>query len=491
MKTKALLITILSIVAGGSSNGELPSASPPPDALVIVIDTSWSCDRYMGDFLTLSRQAALTLRPRDYLEIIAAQPGSPRIKLAQTVKTGSAEEIKSIDAALATVRAQFLSTASRASALEVAFERLNNICSKKGITIASAILFTDCQMDNEEAKRLLTLADRFKEKGWSLYLTCDRKTANRDILLGVNKGKLACSIIAETNPAIWLEKKAEGLTAKTKDEKALEPKPPEQPSVPPPGESRQDHITGQPQTPLTPGYRITTQIDSTVSFPPTQLPGSEVGGPPQGPALEANEPPGPVAEQPAVEQPPERVEVPQRSFWARLKGAFYSYWWLIPTAAVLTGLALLISQSIGQAHKWDTRVKGHLAASASSDPGMLVMRCGDQYYQLGPLDRFRSAHIGPGSKNTIRTPDITTGDRLLKLYRHRQDVMVKNLGAASIIANGIEVKPGRKHRLVVPSVIQVNEKTKLNLELVRHNTSPAQIGRSSDHEREAEPQPVG
>jgi hypothetical protein len=464
----------------------------------------------MSDFRTLARQAATALEPGDYLELIVARPGSPSIKLAQTIKTASAEETRHIDTVLASIRAEFLSTASIANALDVAFARLNEVSSKRGIAAVTVIVFTRCEISSDEARRILAVADRFNGRNWVLYLTGTRNT-NRDILLAANRHTLKWSSISEANPALWLAKKEpEGPPAEKKEEPTPAPKPPE-PAKPDslmptqPGEPQmiqdepQKYIAGprQAQTPQSPGYRVTTQIDSTVSFPPvTQLPGSEATTPPLALPSEVNALPEPAPEQvvaePAEAKPPqEEVAVPQRSFWSRVRGAVSSYWWLILLLIAALGvLILVISRDVLKAGRWDMQKKEHLA-SASRDPKRLIARYGDDYRDLGRLDHFRSIHVGPGKKNTIRTADSTGGERYLRLYRRGDDVMLKNLANSSVLANNIEVKPGRKQRLVIPSAIQLPDKTKLNLDFVRPDTKAAQTERNASHGRSTEPQRVG
>jgi len=499
MKTNVILIAIVLIAGGAYSSGQSPPPGQAPTALTIIVDTSWSCDRYETTFRSLARQAAATLRPGDYLEILAARPNSPAIKLATTIKTGSAEEIKSIDGVLATIHAQFLSTASIANALEVAFARLNEVSSKRGIAGVTAIVFTRCEISSEEAMRILALADKFNARNWSLYLTGTRNT-NRDILVGANRHTLRWCSISEANPALWLAKnEPEGPSAKKKEEPTPELKPPEQLSVPSPIETRttpdkpQDPLAGQRRVPTSQGggLSVTTRVDAITSFGPLPgLPDNEAGAPPDGPVAEPNKPSKPVVVPPEPEPPRKEVAGSGHSFWARLKGAFYTYWWLIPLAAVLGGLVIVISKDMVKAGRWDTRKKGHLA-SASRDPKRLVLRYGDYSRELGRVDRFRSIHIGPGKQNTIRTPGSTAGERHLKLYRRGSDVMLKNLATSSVLANGIEVKPKCKQRLVVPSVIQLNDKTKLNLDFVRPDAGAAQTERNGSHERQPEPQLVG
>ena len=97
-------------------------------ALTIILDTSGSTE-HMADFRTLSRQAITSLKPGDYFEIISAQSEKPKIRAAQSIKTGTPEEIKNVNSILKGIRSGFLSNARIDRALEMTFKRLEKTCS--------------------------------------------------------------------------------------------------------------------------------------------------------------------------------------------------------------------------------------------------------------------------------------------------------------------------------------------------------------------------
>jgi hypothetical protein len=171
--------------------------------LVPILDTRWSCEQEMGDFRALARQAVASLAPGDYFELISAHAGKPRIQLAQTIRTGDAQELKSVDAALGKIHSYFLADASLPNALDLAVRRLGEACSKRQVEHVAIIVFTDGQVSNTHARQILQLAEKIAARGWSLYLTGTKDT-NRLLLVAAGKGSRNWSVLSEVNPELWL-----------------------------------------------------------------------------------------------------------------------------------------------------------------------------------------------------------------------------------------------------------------------------------------------
>jgi hypothetical protein len=498
-KTTTTALVILLIISAACSFGQSGPPGVGPTALILVMDTSWPCDRFAPEFRTLARQATGTLAPGDYLEILSARPSHPRVELAHTVRNADAAEAKAIDHTLESIRARFLTQASVANALETAFARLTEVSSKRDIGRVVVIVLSDGQLGRHQIPRMLTTADRFNKNGWSLYITGTRDTT-RDLLVAANKGAFTWSSISEANPALWLDRKVDVPASRVSEgSKAAAVTTPAPPAS---GPQELSSVRAEPKepalgprrthTPKEHSYSITTRIDAITSVGPlSEVPAGEKAELPAPVVLEPNQPTEAAAVAPPTVVSPQPPTDPQQPRWARLRGAIGRYWWLLPWAAVFTGLAFVVSRSIAQARRWDAKRQGHLAKGPSSDPGRLVVRYGEQSYQLGPLKQFRSAHIGPGAANTIRTPDTTPGERHVTIYRRGDNIILRNLAPAPILVNSLEVKPGGRRRLVIPSVIQLNNKTKLNLELVRPDPRSARPERSGDHERQVEPQLAG
>jgi len=174
-----------------------------PTALTIIIDTSWSCEQDMGDFKTLSRQAIINLNPGDYLEVIAAQAGRPKIRVAETIKSSDIEQIKSMTEIVKAIPSYFLSEASVSNALEMALQRLHKTSSPGRYEHAVVIIFSDGKLSDSDTKRVLDICTEFKRKGLSLYLTGSKDT-NKKLLIAANQRKIKWSLITDANPADWL-----------------------------------------------------------------------------------------------------------------------------------------------------------------------------------------------------------------------------------------------------------------------------------------------
>jgi len=148
-------------------------------------------------------------------------------------------------------------------------------------------------------------------------------------------------------------------------------------------------------------------------------------------------------------------------------------------------IAFILSKSLKNAKKWEEQADSHLKTTQHQNSGILIAKLNGQSYRLGPLDRFRTANIGSGTKNTIRIQDKSIFDRHIKIYRKANDLMLKNLARTSVTVNGTEVKSRCKRRLVVPSIIQLNDKTKLNLDVLMQKVKFSE-NRSTEDEQQKE-----
>jgi hypothetical protein len=221
---KTPIVTILFPIVTMATAVWAQAAGPGVTALTIIADSSWSCEAEIGDIRALTRQPILRLGPGDYLEIISARAGKPRIQLAQTIKTGDAQEMKNIDAAIGKLRSYFLSDASLPNALDMAVRRLNDACSRRQIDHVVIIIFTDGRVSDSHARQILQLWEKTNAKGWSLYLTGTKDT-NRILLVAASKG-LNWSLLSEASPELWLRRTRErSETAGPPDNKAAAPEP--------------------------------------------------------------------------------------------------------------------------------------------------------------------------------------------------------------------------------------------------------------------------
>jgi len=498
MKTRNTFIAIVLLAVGACSLGQPRSPVPKPTVLTIILDTSWSCDRYRGDFRSLALSAAAALAPNDYLEIIVARPSRPAIKLAQTIRSGDTAELKHIEAILGNVRAQFLSDASAALALETAFGRLVATCTTKPIAAATTIVLTDGHLDDRQVQRILAVADRYRARGWSLFVTGDRKT-DKDILVAANKGRLTWSLISEANPSLWLERKEDTPPSIVEENQQPEEpnRPPKEPTKIP---NKSQGATPSPQpVQRTRGAELT--FSGKISGVPLPLPAPDgpdgpVKEPPKtqdGSGPEPNEP-SKLIEEEVPRNTPENanhprdtvksgedgiekaIHEPRQSLWARVKRLFGHIWlWLVggicAVPLIVAGYVLVRGKS--KAERIRKRLHGYLKAKKSAKDGMLIATLNGQTRRLGKLSRLRPVYVGSGAKNTLRVTEKGVGDRHLCLYQKAGRLTVQNLSKNSLTVDGVPLEPKGKRALALSSVVELTPNVKLRLSLQQASDSPA------------------
>jgi hypothetical protein len=490
-KTLMILVAVLCMVAPvlGSNSANSGSARI---AMTVLVDTSWSCGDDMADFRTLARQAAAGLRANDYIEILTAHAGRPRIRLAQTIRSGSPSEIAAIAAILAGIRDDGLfSDAQVSAALEMALHRLDSARTKPGYPQAIVLVLTDGHFSDSDAGRVLELAEEFQKRNWPFYITGDRGT-HRSLLIAASKKKITWSSIMEANPGLWLQQLRESIQQRSEE---LLPKAPADgtkahtgPQTPSVTQGELSPVAGAPpQDDIKARWK--TELDVTVS-----------GGALPRSAGKENEPSSRIQEQeaavisvepnrqteitaapPAGEQ--ETTERPRLSWWARTKRFIGPLWpWLV-AASILPCVAMgyVLLQGHRQAREWTLKRKSQLT-DRNLDDGIVIAKVNGQTYHLGQRGQFATVHIGSGVNTTIRTPEAGISDRHVRLYRRGTDLMVRNIGARPITVNSLPLAPRAKQRLVLPSVVELTENTKLTLSLLRPK-EPVAAGRSEDHEQ--------
>lgn len=486
MKTKALLITVLSIVAGSSSYGQ-QTPSSPPRALTIVIDTSWSAENELPVFFSLSRQAISScLSPGDDLEVITGHADQPKIRLAQTIRTGSPPEIKNITDIVRDIRSEFLSKANISRAVAMALNRLDRTMSQKQFQKAAVIVFSDGRLTDSDAERLMDLSAQFRKRGWALYLTGTKDT-NRKLLIRANQDKLNWSLITEANPGLWLQRQWTISTSNADKTTAPEPSlSKEATSIKEKAvetlEHRADQSKKEDKAEGT-GYEVRTVVDQTVSISgsgqkTTPMPTTA----PQDIAVEPNEPAPYLTEKAKIKQPPQIPEPSATTETETEETANRLFWWmLLPAAGLLVLLGLTFSKAIRNVKRWKAKVSSHLRKIPNQNTGILVAELNGQSYRLGQPDRLKSIHIGSGPENTIRVPDKSIQAHHVTIYAKGHDLILQNVSKSPVSINDSEVKPGGKYRIVLPSIIKLNDNVKITLRLIRQDVTPHQ-GRSVSNE---------
>lgn len=143
--------------------------------------------------------------------------------------------------------------------------------------------------------------------------------------------------------------------------------------------------------------------------------------------------------------------------------------------AILTvGVGVILLRGTREARRWRVDMNSRLKKSRPNDDGVLIAKLNGQSYRFGKLDRFRSIRVGSDVNNTIRISDKSVEGRHLEIFKKDNQLMLRNLAKSPVIANNTEVKSGQRHQLVIPSIVKLNDKIKLNLELDRPKIHPGE-----------------
>jgi hypothetical protein len=544
MKKKVILSMLLLVTFVNSLWAQTSLPEQKPVALTIILDTSWSCDDDMANFASLARKAvSSSLNPGDDLEIISAQSGNPKIRLSQTLRSAGPLEINNITTVLVRVRSGFLSNANVSRALEMAIQRLDNPWPQKKYRNAAVVIFSDGKLSNNDASRVVKLSSELRKRGWSLFMTGSRDT-NKKLLVAASQNRLKWSLITDANPSAWLqdlhtppteEKQSVAATSPDKiiviDEKSKEKE--SKPAKPVKDKDKEDESSDEKQAKAQqsePAERlkseekevpaieklpeekegsaqisqqhlaesvqkkdrveVRTLVDSRVAITPSDEKTTNLETvPSEEHAQEANEPKPEVsgeieAEQPNTPQEPNipveiQLESKPKKAWGKILR-----WILIPIASLLIILVLVLFTGLRNANQWKQRAGSYLKQTEHQRSGVLLAKLNGQSYRLGQWDRFKAAHVGKDTNNSIRVMnDKSIEDRHLIIYRKGKDLWIRNLARTSVLANGTEIESRHKHRLVVPAVIQLSDTTKLSLELIRQKSNPT---RRTEHESEKE-----
>jgi hypothetical protein len=473
MQKKPLFIILITALATSCFASQNPPTSGPT-AVIIVFDTAWSNEHEMSDYNSLSRQIITSLKPGDYIEIITGHPGKPRLRAAQFIKSGSTREVQSITSLLKNVNCPILSDVRISKSVDMALNRLAKSAEEKDFTAATVIVFTDGKLSNTDVARLQELSQQFKEKDWSLCVT-GTHDSNKRLLVAANQGKFKFSLISEANPVLWIQSKRNVEIAK--------PAPSE-------GAIIEDRDSGKSGNR---GYNVT--IDSSVSIsesvekagdtPSVELP-DDLGQQ----AKQPQEPNTIIGQFKTAEAVAEKAEPNVPSEWPQEEAVAEpdeskketrfnkKLLWLLPAIGLPAVLVLLFASSISKARKFKTGLTSRLKTTAPKNPGTLLAKINGQTHSLGRPDRMKVINIGSDSRNTIKTPGESISPRHVTIYHKGKDLMLKNVGGSPISVNGLQLKPKAKQKLVIPSVVKLNDKTKVNLTMLK--PKPARTENGSD-----------
>ena len=140
--------------------------------------------------------------------------------------------------------------------------------------------------------------------------------------------------------------------------------------------------------------------------------------------------------------------------------------WLLPLVLVAAIIVAILLFNLYKAKKEASKLCSRLNTQQKT-PGTLIAKLNGQTHTLGHEDRIGTIYVGSGPNNTIKIPDKSISDRHVKIFKKRNDLMLQNIGKTPITINSTAIKPNAKQRLITPSVIEFNNKNRLNLSVIR------------------------
>jgi len=203
---RVMLAVVLTIAACKAYAGEGAGTNTGGQrvAVTVVWDTSPKTTGIWADMLALAKQAVTALKPGDRLEVVSAHHGDGRLRLSQEIKAADAQEVSTIVDLLQNIqRGKFFAT-DIASALELAFQRIDRLDARHGAMQVVVVVLTDGDIANDQIDQILKLATVFRARGWSLHFIGKDDTARR-LLVAASQGELAWSLVSKADPAKWLD----------------------------------------------------------------------------------------------------------------------------------------------------------------------------------------------------------------------------------------------------------------------------------------------
>jgi len=449
MKNYYLFLAAAVLLISTAATAQQVKSESGPAALTIVLDSAWSNEHEMSDYISLSRQGIASLNPGDYVEIIIAASGKPKIRAAQFIKSGDTQEFKNITTSINKVMCPIFSDVDISKAVEMAFKRLVKSNTANSFAHVTVIVFSDGKVNDSDVCNLRQLSKQFKQRNWSLCITGTYHT-NKKLLVAANQGDLKFSLVSDANPVMWIKTQRE-LTSK-------------EPTI-----EQSSYISGM--RPDKNNGKSRVNIETKVSI--TDGPGQNDQVPPavaKKVKLDTEETKKPAAA--VTKLIPEKPEPVRKKTIVKPKPAKTSFklsekrMWLIPIAIIFV-VAVLFALGLFRANKFKSDIDSRLKNSLQKSPGTLIAKINGQTHTLGRQDRIGTINIGSGPNNTIRIPDKSISDRHIRIFRKGSDLFLQNIGKTAVTINSAPVKPRSKQRLTIPSTIEFNGKNRINLTLVR------------------------
>jgi len=202
---KLILILLIGLLSAALAGAGSPSISPENEeniSLGIIIDTSPCSEKIWNLFQTSILELAYHLNNGDQVAIFTAHPGKPKLKITEVIGPEDKYDPGDIVRQTSSFSREFLFGADLSRAIETAFE---HFCRKaEGYRCCLVVLSTG-SISDRQVKQIKRLSVAFKARGWPLRFVCDRKRANRWLLVAGNNQQLVLRLLEKPELAVWLD----------------------------------------------------------------------------------------------------------------------------------------------------------------------------------------------------------------------------------------------------------------------------------------------
>jgi len=513
-----LLVTTLASLAPAQ-----PTDTETPISVYVIWEASASAGSHWPNFHSICRQTCSSLLPGDRIEVISAHAGQPKLRVSQFIKSGDSYELGSIYTLLQRIRCPMLFDAHVEKAVDMAVKRIKAHSAPDQAGPVILIVLTSGKLNSREVGVIRRAGELFNKNGWKLCVT-GTALSDRALLIAANQDLLEWTLIEQADPAAYIKQlRNSSRIAESKDTAALEspeeehitkPKAPGAPlygsrAADPgrPGPLAEDRKVKAGESGLT--TRFSWEFSQSAvprgvidinlpKLPAEQETAARAVPEPNTARLvpSKDDPANAFAEdqeEVTIAEPntPARKEKPARarkSLWALVKSFVTDRWlWLVAggLAIPLAFLASFIAEDGRRAKKRREQAKAVRKNNRSQTDGIVIVKVNDQTHHLGKRNQLPVIHIGSGKRNGVRVFDRGVSDRHVRLYRKGSDLMVQNVGAAPIRVNNLPLPPKARQRLLLPTIVELTENTKLHFSLLRPKES-APAGKETNHEHAKE-----
>lgn len=431
-----VLLMLTSLIYGGE-NVSIEDIKPNVFAGVIR-DTSPTSEKNWNMQHAVNVEIVHSLKSGDWLTEWVARPGRPSVPIDTIVTTDGPEKYHIINKISGTSK-EWLFSADIARAMEAAFDSFRE---KDKDYQCCLIIITKGQMSNKQVAQIRRYAGAFKARGWAVCITCDKKHANRKLLVAANNKELDIRFIDKASLSDWIDnvrsasvyKSSKGTaTRKAKPELEVHDK---QPIKTKDGRS-------MPLVIPTEGAKQPIEVKIV------ELPGEkgfdDVNMPDSGkyPSEITKKDHRPIDKEISTANGTKDGQKRKSS--------------IIKTVLAIIFLIGVLGAMFLIVFSYSKSTTGPRAFDQTDDniQYRLIAFLANQKYDMGPLDALGEITIGNGIGSTIFIDEETIEDKHVRIFKSRKGLKIQNLADSPIIVNGLELTHRRKTILNLPVDIEL------------------------------------